>query len=347
MLRVVLVGICLVGAGTARAELTLCNPSEQPRSVAIAYSAEGVWTSEGWWSVEPGGCTEVLSGPLKQRNIYYTLSGEAGFAGDYAFCVTPQAFTLQEADGDCAALGAEERTFGHIDTGETAAAFRYDLPPFASLSTGSAEAAPTPAPAALPDAARTPTFAQGTLGEPFSVTALLQGCGQTEEFSGCTFYAEGWRWMAAEGAGSNPDALAAMAALPVNTPLFVTGDLIFYGDITVEAAVSNVELDSPDPYADLRATLQGAWVSMDDPASSFILNGSELTDLYQGEEMARMMITLSDACPDGEPIGPVIVQRIFGEEPDSAICLAIVEATAGQLTLSYVGRGNTLVYTRP
>lgn len=345
------VGMSLA-ATAAQADLTACNRTDAAQKLAIAYSDGHQWISEGWWGLKPGECKLVLPGPLAQRHYYYTLSDDPGFVGEgHAFCVTSQPFTLPGADGDCAAMGGEERPFAHVDTGTTAENFTFELTGArAPLAKGEIEAPTRAMPerggAAAPaggDAA-TVTFAPGTHGDPFTVSALMQGCAEGE---GCTFYAEGWRWTVAPDGASNPAALAAMADLPVNAPVIVTGDMASMGDITVEAVVSKVEPGEPDAYANLRDAMQGDWVSADDAKAGLRIEGSEQTELYDGEVMGVSVVTFADACPEGEPIGPVFVTQMMGGDPADHSCYAVVEVTPDRMELSYVGRGNTLVYVRP
>lgn len=200
---------------------------------------------------------------------------------------------------------------------------------------------------AIPKAAMQASFEQGLAGEPFTVEALVQGCGVTDEVDGCTFYAEGVRWVVSHGGTNNEAALTAMALMPVNTPLIVTGDLISMGDITVEAAVAKIEPGTPDAFAQMRNDMQGKWVSTDDPKASFEMIGSEQTDSYEGQVMAVSVVTFADACPGAEPVGPVFFSQQMGGDPMDLPCYSMVSVTPERLELSYVGRGNTLIYQRP
>ena len=350
----VLVGLGL--GGPAEAGLTLCNDAATPASVAIAYAAEGGWTTEGWWGIESGACAVVQAGALTQRHYYYTLSGDPAFAGEgYSFCTKAEAFTLPEADGDCAALAAETRPFAHIDTGPDAPDFTFRLTGTAPAK-GEAAATPAEAPfdeiplqaedvAGLMAAAAIPSFERGQTGEPFFVNAILQGCGPTEGGEGCTFYAEGARWIAYQAGASNPAALEAMAALPQGTALFVSGDLLFFGDITAEAAIASLE-PGEDAFAAERAAMQGVWVSADDPQSVIEIAGSEQTDRYGGEVMRVSVMTLSEACGGAEG-GLYLGLQEMGADPADQQCYAVLSVDGGRMELSYVGRGNTLVYVRP
>lgn len=343
-------------AGPAEAGLTLCNDGAARASVAVAYADGESWTTEGWWGIEPGACAVVQAGALTQRHYYYTLSGDPAFAGEgYSFCTQEQAFTLPGAEGDCAALGAEARPFAHIDTGPDAPDFTFRLTGTAPAK-GEVAATPAAAPfdqiplqaedvAGLMAAAAIPSFERGQAGEPFFVNAILQGCGPTEGGDGCTFYAEGARWIAYRAGASNPAALEAMAALPQGTPLIVSGDLLFFGDITAEAAIAALE-PGEDAYAAERAAIQGVWVSADDPQSVIEIAGSEQTDRYDGEVMRVSVMTLSETCGGAEG-GVYLGLHQMGGDPADQQCYALLSVDGGRMELSYVGRGNTLVYVRP
>lgn len=347
-----IVGLVLL-SGQAEAGLTLCNDGAARASVAIAYAADGVWTSEGWWGIEPGACAVAQAGDLQQRHYYYTLSGDAAFAGEgFRFCTKPGAFTLTGADGDCAALAADSRAFSHIDTGPEATDFTFRIP--AATRAKQADAA-QPAfddiPAQAEDvpglmaAAAIPSFERGQSGEPFLVNAVLQGCGPTEGGEGCTFYAEGLRWIAYASGQSNPAAMEAMAALPVGAALMVSGDMIFFGDITVEAAIAALE-PGDDAFAAQRAAMQGEWVSAEDPQSRVQIIGSEWTSIYGDELLAVAVMTLSVRC--GEAEGEVLLGQLrMGYDPSDLQCYEVLSVDGERMELSYLPRGNTLVYVRP
>lgn len=354
MLRGSLLVALILTAGAAKAELTVCNDASAPRTLAVAYPQGAGWQSEGWWTVDPGACKVVVAGDLTQRHYYYTLSDQPDFAGEgYAFCVQSQSFTLSPADGDCAE-GSTQRPFADIDTGMTSASFtlklRDSMAPVIKADVEAPMIGVVDHPEDAPEAdlgAATASFAPGSHGEPFTVNALMQGCGASEELDGCTFYAEGVRWVVSRGAGSNEAALDAMAALPVNAPVLVTGDSLNFGDITVEAMVSKVEPDQPDPYATLRDAMQGKWVSTEDASSTLIVTGSEQQEIYAGEVTAVSVVTFADACPGGEKIGAVFFTQQMGGDPEDLPCYAVVDLTPDRMELSYVGRGNTLSYVRP
>lgn len=191
-------------------------------------------------------------------------------------------------------------------------------------------------------------FPKGSLGAPFSVDGLLQGCTSEGELPGCTFYADGARWIAAQGGGTPDEILAALAELPVNTPAVFHGDELNMGDITVEVALGAVDLSATDPNAELRTALQGDWVSVDDPLATLSVFGSEWFNLYDGQPMDQNLMTLGGTCPDGAAVdGGALVLQMFGGAPEDVTCFDVMDVSADTLTLLHLPRGNILTYARP
>lgn len=272
------------------------------------------------------------------------------------FCTRTEPFTLTDADGDCA---DDQRDFAPIDTGAEVVDFTLRLAanaPRAPSGKGQMAAARAETPFdIIPDqaediagdlaAAAIPSFVQGQMGEPFTVTGIVQGCGPTEGGDGCTFHAEGARWIAYNAGASNPAALAVLAAMPVGAPVLVTGDMIFFGDISVEAAVASLQ-PGDDPSAGTRSAMQGAWVSADDPQSRLESVGSEQTDIYGGEVLGVSVLTLADGCDEAEG-GVMLRVQQMGSDPGDMQCFEVLVADGTRLELSHIGRGNTLTYRRP
>jgi uncharacterized membrane protein len=127
-----LVPLALAAATTAPAHagLEVCNQTNVARWVAVGYSKDDMWTSEGWWNVEPGDCAHVLDGDLTQQYYYYRAEDpNEEFEGDgYFFCSVDDAFTIV-GDQDCAGRGYEEVDFRELDTGESTTTFTLVLNP--------------------------------------------------------------------------------------------------------------------------------------------------------------------------------------------------------------------------
>lgn len=124
MLRSFLIVLAFVApvlaAAPASASFTVCNKTTNPFLIAIARPAAKGWVSEGWWRVEPQGCTDILRGPLKAR--YYYLRGvhlgvDGAWDGNRFFCVASDNFTIKGRD-NCRKRGYGQAGFFEVDTGE-------------------------------------------------------------------------------------------------------------------------------------------------------------------------------------------------------------------------------------
>lgn len=120
----VMVGAALmVAAQPARAQLRVCNKSNEAVSIAVAYQgadqAAGEMTTSGWYVAKPGECPTLLGKPLERRYYFVRAEGTKGtvWDGDYSKCVTPDRFSYS-GTGDCARSGFLSRSFFRIDTGD-------------------------------------------------------------------------------------------------------------------------------------------------------------------------------------------------------------------------------------
>jgi hypothetical protein len=93
--------------------------------------------------------------------------------------------------------------------------------------------------------------------------------------------------------------------------------------------------------------LEGLWISDSDPKFSIRVKAFSWTETYEGETPEIFKFGQSDSCmafsgekknPDGNYI------TVF--DPDGNRCFYIVKLNETKLELSYVGRGNTEIYTR-
>lgn len=143
--------LIFAGPGVALAGLEICNDTGTEQSVAIGYNGEtDVWTSEGWWVIAPGGCTEPVQGDLPQRYYYIRSVSDAGtLEGDFTFCIEESVFTI-EGDTDCEDRGYVTADFHEIDTGPTALNYTYRIA--AGGETPAPLPVPTPPPALSGDA---------------------------------------------------------------------------------------------------------------------------------------------------------------------------------------------------
>lgn len=109
----------LLTAGPALAGFKVCNKTALPVRAAIGRFDGTRWSSQGWWTVGPGNCAELLTGPLQARYYYfYASDGGAGtWEGKTHFCVAPAKSFKAAGRGDCARRGFDSRGFLEVDTG--------------------------------------------------------------------------------------------------------------------------------------------------------------------------------------------------------------------------------------
>lgn len=116
----IFVAALFAATAPAQAKFAVCNKTEHPILVAIGHISARGWVSQGWWRVEPKGCTDILRGALKAR--YYYLRGvhlgvDGGWDGNRYFCVAADNFTIKGRE-KCAKRGYGLAGFFEIDTGE-------------------------------------------------------------------------------------------------------------------------------------------------------------------------------------------------------------------------------------
>ena len=114
----------------ASADLTVCNQNERQVAVSVAFRDSNMWTSNGWWIIEPGACDVVIRSDLAQARYYlYASELETGglWEGPNIFCTAPTSFAIS-GRLDCQERGYEETGFFEIET-EGAVNWRQDLLP--------------------------------------------------------------------------------------------------------------------------------------------------------------------------------------------------------------------------
>ena len=110
----------------AQAAFLMCNETDYVIEAAFGHRDEGTWISEGWWQIQPGQCSRVVSKPLTQRFYFYHARALASpskngkepmvWAGKYAFCTDNKAFKV-EGDGNCEARHYQTNGFQEVDVG--------------------------------------------------------------------------------------------------------------------------------------------------------------------------------------------------------------------------------------
>ena len=111
--------VLLAAAAPADAGFSVCNKSAQPIIVSLGRFNGHYWSSQGWWSLAPSGCSELVSGRLKSR-YYYLYATDGAFSsweGSTEFCVGLIGNFTDVQRGNCAKRGLDRRKFFQVDTG--------------------------------------------------------------------------------------------------------------------------------------------------------------------------------------------------------------------------------------
>lgn len=185
-------------------------------------------------------------------------------------------------------------------------------------------------------------------GVPQSWPVLNQGCDVIDGVDLCAFHGQGWKFYAYRADQADSRLLDLVDELPMNAPLRISGELIDVGDITASMLLDQVEPNPQgDPHAELRAQLQGEWLSLDDPDYVMEVLGSEVRQIYGGRFTGLEFLQLVPAC-QGEPgdQGPQLVLT-DPEVRDGGRCFGILRATPEALELIHLARGNLLRFGRP
>ena len=330
----------------AHAELNICNETDGRRSFAIAYKdrTKNIWRSEGWWNVESGACKTVVKGDLKQRYYYYRAmeKGKGRNVGKYRFCLTNEVFTI-EGEKDCKARGYDSALFSVIDTGKKAKSFKFTLTSGENKADDEKETAK--APVAKPENAL--PFERGSLGEPYTVTGILQGCDTNEEGrSYCAYHSEGWKHYAYADGGTPASIMADLERIGPGTRIEFVGDMITYGDITTEVAIAKYDFANDDKFKWYREQMQGYWNSAEDDAYYIHIDGSEKKDFYDANLSSHEFLQWADTCATSRGQGPVLIAT-NPEDRENPLCYFIVSITDYELVLNYTeGNGQDLAFIR-
>lgn len=310
-------------SGPASAGLDFCNETSATRSVAIAYSENKRWTSEGWWIVKSGECKTLVKGDLKQRYYYYraTARGATFKGAGFFFCTDPKPFTIV-GDKDCGGRGYGRANFRKIDTGKSSKSFELTL-------TGKTSAPKVKAP--------------GTYGEPATVTGIFRGCREKYGVEFCEIEGQEWVYVVPKDERTPESLYQSLEALDLGRTVTIEGDIVGHGDVTADIVARTVTPGAAQNSSQSRETLfQGAWRSLDDQQSQIRFDIGNYYSYYGGELLDRGTYRFAGSCGTGD--GPSLVVTIDGDpEP---LCYGIARIDGDRLELIYAARGNTLSYER-
>ncbi|MDP2051142.1 MAG: DUF1036 domain-containing protein [Cypionkella sp.] len=114
-----LIGLCL--ATPAAAEFAVCNQSFDVVNVAIGQDVEGAFQTEGWWTIGPNQCANVIKEELTSRYIYLyaqDVFGQPILNGTTQMCVSPRKFSIRGIS-ECWSRGDISAGFIEVDTLKT------------------------------------------------------------------------------------------------------------------------------------------------------------------------------------------------------------------------------------
>ena len=112
-------GAALCAAAPARADLRMCNNTNNRVSVALGYTDGQNWVSEGWWNLKSLDCVTLLRGALAAEYYYLYAMDERGgeWKGKVFMCTSDREFKI-DGRQDCFVRGYNRTGFFEVDTGK-------------------------------------------------------------------------------------------------------------------------------------------------------------------------------------------------------------------------------------
>lgn len=312
----------LVAGTPALAGLEFCNETDRKRTIAIGYSKDKIWTSEGWWGLQPGECKTLVGGDLEQRYYYYRATARGvPFKGEnFFFCTETQPFTIQGDEG-CEARGYDRVAFRKIDTGKSAKHFTLTL----TSASPAAEVLPEP----------------GRYGEPISITGILRGCRADNDPPICEIETDEWIYVVPKDDRTPRQVYAQLGTVAAGHTVTVQGDLLGYGDVTADISARSVTVQSAPTVVAQAGGLEGGWQSLDDAESVIQFAEGRYLSFYGGELIEQGAYVFPNSCASG---GKGLSVTIEGDpEP---YCYAVDTLNGASLDMIYLPRGNVLRYRR-
>lgn len=119
------IGIFSLGmamAAPAKADFRICNDTTSLVGVALGYSKEKKWFTEGWWQIPGETCASLVKGNLSSR-YYYVYAEDADKGGQWRggvfMCTSNKEFKIEGIE-KCFERGHDKIGFFEIDTGNRA-----------------------------------------------------------------------------------------------------------------------------------------------------------------------------------------------------------------------------------
>jgi uncharacterized membrane protein len=110
--------IMLGSTSAARAEFAVCNQTLDVVNLSVGQQVQGVFQTEGWWTVGANQCVNVIREELANRFIYIYATDVFGhpiLSGSTEMCVGRRRFTVRGIE-DCWQRGHAAARFYEVDT---------------------------------------------------------------------------------------------------------------------------------------------------------------------------------------------------------------------------------------
>ena len=101
----------------SRADFRVCNDTKSLVGVALGYSTDGNWQTEGWWQIPGDTCASLLEGLSSRYYYIYAEDADRGgqWRGEIFMCTANQEFKIDGVK-TCFERGFQKSGFFEIDT---------------------------------------------------------------------------------------------------------------------------------------------------------------------------------------------------------------------------------------
>ena len=102
----------------AQANFQVCNQTLDVVNVAVGVWDVDAWQTEGWWTVGPNQCANVIEETLTSRFVYVFVRdvfNKTMLEGTTSLCIDPDEFVIRGRE-DCLIRGHVAARFHEVDT---------------------------------------------------------------------------------------------------------------------------------------------------------------------------------------------------------------------------------------
>lgn len=116
--RLVAASLALCWGAPVAAQFSFCNQTFDVVNVAVGFYDDDDWVTEGWWTVGPNQCADVIRDDLRVQYVYLfaqDVFGKAVLEGAASMCVAPGRFEIRGRE-NCLINGYLSADFVEVDT---------------------------------------------------------------------------------------------------------------------------------------------------------------------------------------------------------------------------------------